>query len=195
MSVLERPALVLNRNWQAIHVTTVVRALVMAWSETAKIVDSETYVLWSWDEWCGREPASDAPCIRTAHARLAVPEVVSLVHYERLPSASVSFSRRNVAKRDRYACQYCGTRPGVSAITIDHVVPRAQGGVSNWTNCVAACPRCNARKADRTPDQAGMRLRSRPDRPRWKPLYTARGAGIASWARFLTASEPALALA
>ena len=56
MSVLERPALVLNRNWQPIHVTTVVRALVMVWNETAKVVDPEAYVLCTWDEWCERVP-------------------------------------------------------------------------------------------------------------------------------------------
>jgi 5-methylcytosine-specific restriction endonuclease McrA len=197
MSVLERPTLVLNRNWQPIHVTSVVRALVMVWNETAKVVDAEAYVLCTWDEWCERVPPPDGPCLRTARARLAVPEVVCLVRFDRLPSAAVSFSRRNVAKRDRYACQYCGARPGVSEITIDHVVPRAQGGVSSWTNCVAACPRCNARKADRTPEQAGMRLRRLPARPSWKPLYSGRGARVATWSRFLPAGEsaPALALA
>ncbi len=61
-------------------------------------------------------------------------------------------------------------------------------------NCVAACERCNARKGDRTPDQAGLRLRRRPVRPEWKPFYAAQGARIESWAQFLT-HEPALAMA
>ncbi len=92
-------------------------------------------------------------------ARLRVPEVVALQHFDRLPLAAVAFSRRNVAKRDHFTCQYCGSQPGVEDLTIDHVLPRAQGGTSSWTNCVAACAPCNARKADRTPEQAGMRLR------------------------------------
>ena len=96
------------------------------------------------------------------------------------PSSAETFSRRNVAKRDHLTCQYCGSQPGGESITIDHVVPRSRGGFSSWTNCVAACVACNAEKADRTPDQAGMHLRKRPDRPEWKPLYATHGARLAS---------------
>src|SRR5207302_522589 len=162
MDVLERPTLVLNRNWQPIHVTTVVRALVMLWNDTAKVVEPEEYRLYDWEEWTRLTPPHDGPTLRSARLKLRVPEVVCLSRYDRLPSAAVTFSRRNVAKRDHYACQYCGAQPGGEAITIDHVVPRSQGGTSSWTNCVAACERCNARKADRTPEQAGLRLRRRP---------------------------------
>ena len=77
---------------------------------------------------------------------------------------------------------------------MDHVVPRSQGGTSRWTNCVAACESCNARKADRTPEQAGMTPRRRPVRPERKPLYAAQGVRVESWARFL-AQEPALLFA
>ena len=66
--------------------------------------------------------------------------------------------------------------------------------MSSWTNCVAACVGCNARKANRTPEQAGMHLRKRPARPEWKPLDAAQGVRVASWARFLAArAGPALA--
>ena len=68
------------------------------------------------------------PCIRAARLRLRVPEVVSLTHYDRLPSTAVTFSRRNVAKRDHFTCQYCGAQPGAGAITIDHVLPAVAGG-------------------------------------------------------------------
>lgn len=192
--VLHRPTLVLNRNWQPIHVTTVVRALIMLWNESAQVVEPDEYRLFRWEEWAHLDPHPDGPCIRTARLRLRVPEVVCLPCQDRPPRVVVSFSRCNVAKRDHYACQYCGAQPGGEAITVDHVVPRAQGGVTSWTNCVAACVGCNARKADRTPDQAGMHLRRRPTRPDWKPLDVARGEGIASWARFLEAGS-ALALA
>jgi len=194
MNALERPTLVLNRNWQPIHVTTVVRALVMLWNDIARVVEPDEYRLYAWEEWAELEPIPLAPCIRSARARLRVPEVVCLARYDRLPSAAVTFSRRNVAKRDHHTCQYCGAQPGWEQITVDHVVPRSQGGVSSWTNCVAACEPCNARKADRTPEHAGMHLRRCPARPEWKPLYAAHGAGIASWSKFL-AGERALALA
>jgi len=70
-------------------------------------------------------------------------------------------------------------------------MPRSQGGTSSWTNCVAACVHCNARTAYRTPEQAGMKLRRRPVRPEWRPLYAAHGVRVESWARFLP-HEPAL---
>ncbi len=79
--------------------------------------------------------------------------------YDRLPSAAVSFSRRNLFKRDHWTCQYCGLQPGGDELTIDHMVPRSQGGTSTWENCVLACVTCNKRKADRTPQQAGLKLR------------------------------------
>jgi 5-methylcytosine-specific restriction endonuclease McrA len=193
-NVLELPTLVLNRHWQPIHVTTVVRALVLLWNDAARVVEPEEFRLYTWDDWAALEPQADAPCIRGARVRLRVPEVVSLTHYDRLPSTAVTFSRRNVAKRDHYTCQYCGAQPGGESITVDHVVPRSQGGTSSWTNCVAACEACNARKADRTPEQTGLRLRKRPARPQWKPLYATQGARAASWDRFLT-HEPAVVTA
>ena len=192
--VLEHPTLVLNRNWQPIQVTTVVRALVMLWNGSARVVEPDEYRLYTWPEWAELEPPPGAPCIRSARARLRVPEVVSLSHYDRLPATAVTFSRRNVAKRDHHTCQYCGAQPGWEQVTIDHVLPRSRGGASSWTKCVAACVGCNARKADRTPEQAGMRLRKRPARPDWKPLYAAYGARVESWRGFL-AEEPAHATA
>ena len=92
--------------------------------------------------------------------RLRVPEVVALSGYDRTAGGPVTFSRRNIFKRDHYTCQYCGAQPGSEELTLDHVVPRSQGGVSSWENCVLACMACNKRKADRTPEQARMHLRA-----------------------------------
>ncbi len=192
--VLGLPTLVLNRQWQPVHVTTVARSLILLWNDAARVVDPEVYRLLSWEDWTRYVPAEGAPCVRSARLRLKAPEVICLAHYDRLPSTAVTFSRRNVAKRDHYTCQYCGAQPGAELITIDHVLPRSQGGTSSWTNCAAACTRCNARKGDRTPEQSGMRLRRRPVRPEWKPFYTAQGTRIECWAKFLT-HEPAMAMA
>jgi len=118
--------------------------------------------------------------------RLRVPEVIVLADYDRLPEAAVSFSRRNIFKRDHWACQYCGRQPGGDELSIDHVVPRSQGGQSTWDNCVLACMKCNKRKADRTPEQARMKLRTAPVRPRWKPMYARHSERIASWSKFVS---------
>ncbi len=193
-NVLELPTLVLNQQWQPIHVTTVARSLVLLWNDAARVIDPDLYQPFSWSDWAARRPADGEPCVRSARLRLPVPEVITLSHYDRLPSTAVTFSRRNVAKRDHYMCQYCGVQPGAESITIDHVLPRSHGGTSTWINCVAACERCNAIKGDRTHEQACMRLRRRPVRPEWKPFYAEQGARIESWARFLV-PEPALATA
>lgn len=123
--------------------------------------------------------------IRSAHLEMAWPAVVALSHYVR-PRNKVRFNRSNLLARDGYTCQYCGAHPvtahqtpRLDELTIDHVVPRAQsrGGevtlpwngkkvsVTCWENTVAACHGCNARKADRTPAQAGLTLRSIPKKP------------------------------
>jgi len=185
-SVLTRPTLVLNRNWQPVNVATVARALVMVWNEAARVVDPADYQLYPWEDWSRLVPRSDELYVQAVNRRLRVPEVVSLTSYDRMPAATVSFSRRNIFKRDRYACQYCGVQPGSEDLTIDHVVPRSQGGVSNWENCVLACMQCNKRKANRTPEQANMRLRRTPVRPTWRPLYADHHQPIASWSRFLS---------
>ncbi|MFZ5833357.1 MAG: HNH endonuclease, partial [Planctomycetota bacterium] len=77
---------------------------------------------------------------------------------------------------------------GSEELTIDHVLPRSQGGVSSWENCVLACMACNKQKADRTPEQAGMKLRKQPTRPAWKPLYADHTMRIASWSKFVSES-------
>jgi 5-methylcytosine-specific restriction endonuclease McrA len=185
-SVLARPTLVLNRNWQPVNVATVARALVMVWNEAARVVDPADYQLYAWDDWSELVPQADELFIQAVNRRLRVPEVVSLTTYDRMPAVSVSFSRRNIFKRDHYACQYCGVQPGSEELSIDHILPRSHGGVSSWENCVLACMNCNKRKADRSPEQAGMRLRRRPFRPTWRPLYADHHQRIASWARFLS---------
>jgi len=185
-STLQRPALVLNRNWQPVNVATVARALVLLWNEAAKVVDPADYQLYTWTDWSKLRPGDGQDSIRAVRFRLRVPEVVVLSQYDRLPAAHVTFSRRNVFKRDHHTCQYCGVQPGDQELTLDHVVPRAQGGLSTWENCVLACTACNTRKADRTPEQARMRLRRKPVRPAWKALYADHAIRIESWSKFVS---------
>lgn len=187
--ILEHPTLVLNRQWQPVSVATVARSLVLLWNESARVVDPEDYRLYTWADWSTLRPRADENFIQAVQFRLRVPEVIVLNEYDRLPTASVSFSRRNVFKRDHWTCQYCGCQPGSEELTIDHVIPRSHGGTSTWENCVLACIGCNSRKADRTPQQAGLRLHKTPTRPVWKPLYAPRdGVRIESWSKFLSES-------
>ena len=185
-AILDRPTLVLNRSWQPVGVAPVSRSLILLWNDNAHVVDPQDYRLYTWADWSNLIPSDDEPFIQAVRMRLRVPEVIALTRYDRIPTNAVTFSRRNIYKRDRYTCQYCGAQPGTEELTLDHVVPRAQGGISTWENCVLACVSCNKRKADRTPDQARMPLRKPPVRPAWRPLYASRDMRIDSWTRFVS---------
>ncbi len=104
-AVLQRPTLVLNRNWQPINVATVARALIMVWNESARVVDPTDYQLYDWNAWSKLVPDHEEPFVQTVRQRFRVPEVVTLTQFDRLPTSAVTFSRRNVFKRDRFACQ------------------------------------------------------------------------------------------
>ncbi|MDB5351568.1 MAG: endonuclease [Planctomycetota bacterium] len=186
VSVLNRPTLVLNRNWQPVNVATVARALTMLWNDSAHVVDPDDYRLYTWADWSALRPREGEPFLQAVTFRMRVPEILTLRHFDRPREEAVTFSRRNLFKRDHSTCQYCGVRPGSSELTIDHVLPRAQGGLSTWENCVLACVACNARKANRTPEQARMKLRKIPHRPAWKPHYGSSGIRIESWSRVLS---------
>lgn len=96
-----------------------------------------------------------------------VNEIVTVMVFNR--TGKVMFSKVNVLRRDNYRCAYCGR----TGRTIDHIVPRAQGGRTTWMNCVAACLTCNGDKADRTPAQAGMTLDITPYVPTMEDLGLA----------------------
>lgn len=190
VQLLERPALVLNRRWLAVHTTTVREAIGLVAKGSARIIDPatfETHDLRTWNDASRAQAAFGEARIRSAHLAIAPPEVVLLTTYEGLARRSVVFSRRNLFKRDRFTCQYCGTRPGTSELTIDHVTPRSRGGQSTWENCVLACVACNARKADRTAREAGLALRRAPTRPSWRALTPGLSTPrLESWSQFLS---------
>ena len=159
-ATLQRPTLVLNRNWQPVHVATVERALVMLWNEAARVVDPEDFQLYTWEDWAKFAPKAGEAFIRGVRLRLRVPEVVALSGYDRLPVAHVTFSRRNIFKRDHYTCQYCGKTCDRKDLNLDHVLPRSRGGEHVWENVVAACRACTAIRtgaADRYADKSGRR--------------------------------------
>jgi 5-methylcytosine-specific restriction endonuclease McrA len=184
--MLTRPTLVLNRNWQAIGVASVARSLTLVAAERARIVDPSTFQQYTWADWAQLVPPDDEVFIQSVKFRLRVPEVITLTEYDRVPTNAVTFSRRNIYKRDRYTCQYCHKQLGSEALTIDHVLPRSRGGTSTWENCVLACLDCNKHKADRTPTEAHMPLKKTPVRPMWRPLYARQGVRIESWSKFLS---------
>ena len=107
--------------------------------------------------------------IKSISLVIKVPAVVRLLAAIRRHKQPVKFSRVNIYGRDRYTCQFCGDKKPIAELTYDHVVPRSQGGTTTWTNIVTACEACNRKKANRTPEQAGMRLLAQPVQPKALP--------------------------
>jgi 5-methylcytosine-specific restriction endonuclease McrA len=164
--MLDGRTLVLNRSWVPVSTTSVRRAVLLMARGVAGAVHPETYEVADWDAWLERGP-SQTGHVRSISITFAVPEVIVLSRYNGFPDHPVAFTRRNVYRRDGHRCMYCGERPRPDHLTIDHVVPRSRGGATSWENCVAACIRCNARKANRSARDAGLNLLQQPHAPRW----------------------------
>jgi 5-methylcytosine-specific restriction endonuclease McrA len=115
--------------------------------------------LWSWQD------AIKAVCLERVNIvslydtvvhspsfEMRLPSVVALKDYV-TPARHPAFTRFNVFLRDRFQCQYCGSRDD---LTFDHVIPRSKGGLTTWENVVAACAPCNLKKANRLPREIKM---------------------------------------
>ena len=126
--------------------------------------------------------------IKTTSIVLKIPAVVRLLSAFRRYKKSVKFSRINIYGRDKYTCQYCSTKKRLHELTYDHVVPRAQGGKTTWTNIATCCSDCNSRKGGRTPEQAGMRLLKALVQPTATPvlvLAVSRESAPDAWRDYL----------
>ena len=101
---------------------------------------------------------------------IKVPAVAVLRRKVRMVKTGIKFSKINVCLRDDFRCQYCNVRLPMSRLEYEHVIPRDQGGKTTWDNIVMACTECNSRKANRTPEEAGMPLLSVPRKPKVLPM-------------------------
>ncbi len=110
--------------------------------------------------------------IKSSSISIPRPVVIRLKRYIHLKYREPPLTKKNILLRDNYTCQYCGTRK--PPLTIDHVIPKSRGGKDTWENLVTACVKCNAKKGDRTPEEAGMKLLSRPRKPTYFELIIMR---------------------
>ena len=179
---LDVPVLLLNKHYAALRVITARRAFSLLCKELAEVVHVEgeagvvgvgsaTFSNYDFAQWLEvsalqheMEPAAH-DWVRTVRLSIAVPRVIRLLGYDRLPRVQVRLSRRTIFERDGHQCQYCKRYFRGGDLSLDHVMPRARGGGDSWENLVAACIRCNAAKGDRTPSEAGMPLARAPKRP------------------------------
>ena len=165
--------LVLNRGYEPVARVPSQRAVTLLFLGKVEVVE----------EYEDRE-------IRSVTFVFKMPSVVRLLRALRGARKAIKFSRENLYARDGGRCQYCGAAVRRDEITYDHVVPRALGGTTTWENIVTACVPCNQKKGGRTPDQAGMKLRATPVKPKKLPetfrvTFTFRKGMPESWRAFL----------
>lgn len=188
--VLTTPVLVLNKNFEPVHLTTAKRAFVLLYGGAAKALD-ESGEPYDFDLWRELPVRDDDDGVPTVSGSVRVPRVLHLHDYDRTPRLQVRLTRRNLMVRDGHQCQYCGRRPQIRDLNIDHVMPRSRGGLDSWENLVTSCKPCNLRKGWKTPEEASMRLARRPFRPKWTmsaQILLGTGSRYREWEPFLHAS-------
>jgi len=151
-----KSTLVLNASYEPINVIDDTRAVVLILQGKAEsVVDT--------DRICG-----------STNEALMFPSIIRLLYMANVPRLrQVPLSRRALFQRDNFTCQYCGDKP--VKLEVEHVIPRSQGGKNLWHNVTTACRSCNARKRDRTPEEAGMTLRTKPFAPSRVAMIASRG--------------------
>ncbi|MEO6911734.1 MAG: HNH endonuclease, partial [Edaphobacter sp.] len=165
------PVLVLNASYEPINICGARRALVLVLKGVARTEEEQGAIL------------------HAARVNVAMPSVIRLLEYRRIPHQTRALSRKNILLRDRNCCQYCSVVLTAGELTLDHVIPRSRGGLSTWENLVACCHDCNRRKGNQLLNElTDMKLQREP-RP--FSLHTSRhimrmiGSADAAWRKYL----------
>ena len=164
--VLDTSVLVLNRHYQPVHVTSVRRAFTLLYAGAARVIAPD-FSTFDFEGWAELGAAAGTDVVQTIDRVIAVPRVIVLQLYDRLPKQKIRFSRHNIYARDDNTCQYCRKQLPRTELNLDHVIPRARGGRTTWENVVCCCVPCNLKKGCRLPHECGMQLLKAPAKPRW----------------------------
>lgn len=146
--------LLLSRNFEPISVVNWRKAMRMLFLEKAEVIEE-----------------SDLK-IKSANMEHNIPSIMRLLIPFKKKKSIIKFSKNNLFARDNYRCQYCGKKGDHKGLTYDHVVPKSRGGKTTWENIVTACSDCNGLKANKTPEEAGMTIKTKPTKPNWIPLFS-----------------------
>jgi len=158
--------LVLNADMQPLNITTFQRGFNLVFTDKAEVV--------KYDE--------DRP-ILTSIGKYLRPLIIKLKKFVYLPYKKVTLARTNIYRRDGHTCMYC---PSKRDLTLDHVMPKSRGGANSWENLVTCCKKCNSRKDNMTPKEAGMKLRFKPYRPTFQEFALAlKGGSKKEWKEYL----------
>jgi 5-methylcytosine-specific restriction endonuclease McrA len=191
MSNLNRTTvLVLNRNWQAIHVKSPAEALSMMYTDAATgldILGEDQMIPYRWKDWINLPNDVESDYVKTINGDIKIPKVIVLCKFNKVPMKRPKFSLSGVWTRDGGICQYTGKKLSKNEGNVDHVIPRSRGGKTDWSNCVLTHKEINAQKANRTPEEAGLKLIKPPTIPRHMPttFYIKNKHNIKEWEMFL----------
>src|SRR6266576_6508473 len=165
--------LVLNRNWQAINIRTPQEAFCMMATNvaTALEIEGDSHIRpVAWDEWITLPIRPQDNAVRTTRGAIRVPTVIVAVNYARVPKKRPKLSAKNIRERDGNRCQYTGKLLQPDEGSLDHVLPRSRGGKDEWGNLVWSDKAVNAKKGNRMPHEAGLKLLTVPRTPKELPV-------------------------
>jgi len=192
---LEKPCLVLNKQWKPIHVITVKDAIVLIMKGNANAIGLDDFAPYTWEKWFDTEnPPKCNNTIPSTSGDVPAPEIIVLTNYEGYYRRIERYSNLAVFRRDSFTCQYCGNALDRRQSSIDHVIPRSHidektgksRGITSFLNCVCACKTCNVKKANRTPAESGMPLLRQPTAPTYNAISSVRPENRPeSWKNFL----------
>jgi len=148
-------ALLLNADYTPLRFISDVEAVIHFYKGTAEVV----YGL------DGKPAVWNGEFFRSPSTAIEVPATMRLINRINKKWKPPRFRKRVLFNRDNWRCQYCGTKLTAATVELEHVMPSSRGGKTTWHNCVAACHACNKRKANKTPDEAGMPLARKPSAP------------------------------
>jgi 5-methylcytosine-specific restriction endonuclease McrA len=165
--MLDSTVLLLNHNFEPLTMCSARRAIALVWTGKAEVLEHS-------DHW-----------VRSVSVSFHIPSVIRLLMFVRITRRlHIQLTKQNIIRRDMRICQYCGKSE--PHMTVDHVIPRSQGGQDTWENLVCACSACNNRKGDGTPERAGMHLLRSPRKPNLVSfLFSHKGAVSDSWKMYL----------
>lgn len=186
--------LVLNKNWQAINITTPSEALSMMYCDSAtglNIKGKDDMVPLKWKEWLTLICDENDTFVKTIQGNIKIPKIIILCKYDKVPKKRPKLTRKGIWLRDEGVCQYTGKKINPNDGNIDHVIPKSRGGKTDWTNCVLAHKKVNAKKADKTPEEAGLKLIRQPYIPKELPVsfYITNKYDIQEWRIFLNSNS------
>lgn len=197
-TILQNRVLKLNRNYQPLEIITAKEAFNLLWKDYAEVVVVEdgSYANHTFSSWAEISELKEVlgdwaeydEWIHTPSLTLEVPRVIRVLTYNEIPKHGIRLTRKNIYSRDNNTCQYCGKKFPTEKLNIDHVVPKSRGGKNTWDNLACSCFKCNQKKRDRNPDEAGMKLIRKPFKPKHNPHFTIHigHAKYQSWKNFIS---------